>query len=93
MTSEGAGGADREPSNTDLLAFMQQAFTHLTTEIAAVRADIGDAKDELRGEIRATEAGLVSRIDAVQQVLRSVKSDIAAHVDDPGTHHRHGNAA
>lgn len=83
--TEGTG----EPSNADLLAFMQQAFAHLTTEIAGVRADVADAKDELRGEIRATEAGLVSRLDAVQQVVRSVKSDIAAHVDDRDTHHRH----
>jgi hypothetical protein len=78
-----------EPSNADLLAFMQQAFAHLTTEIAGVRADVADAKDELRGEIRATEAGLISRLDAVQQVVRSVKSDISAHVDDRDTHHRH----
>ena len=86
---EGMREETPEPSNADLLAFMQQAFAHLTTEIAAVRADVADTRDSLRGEIRATEASLVSRIDAVQQVVRSVKSDIAAHVDDRDTHHRH----
>jgi hypothetical protein len=81
-----------EPSNADLLAFMRQAFAHLTTEVAKtnsalaeVKADVADVK----GEIRATEASLTARIDAVQQVVRSVKADIAAHVDDREAHHRH----
>lgn len=78
-----------EPTNADLLAFMRDGFAHVMTELAAVKADVAavDAKaDDLRGEIRATEATLTSRIDAVQQVVRSVKADIAAHVHDPNLH-------
>lgn len=89
-----------QPSNADLLAFMQSAFAHLATEISGVKADVAGVNVELRagldglreeihGDIRASEARLASRIDAVQQVVRSVKSDIAAHVDDRDTHHRH----
>ena len=92
-----------EPSNADLLAFMQQAFAHLTTEVAGVKADIAgvDGKadtlaanldgmtEELRGEIRATEARLTVRLGALQKVVQSVKGDIAAHAADPDAHHRH----
>lgn len=85
-----------EPTNADLLAFMQTAFAHLSTEIAGVKTDVGEVKadlagteDRLRGEIRATEATLGARIEAVQQVVRSVKADLAAHVNDPDAHRPH----
>lgn len=72
----------------DLTTATAQSFGHVMTGLAGVKADIADAKDELRGEIRATEASLIARIDAVQQVVRSVKADVASHVQD-GPHHRH----
>lgn len=85
-----------EPSNADLMAFMTTSFAHVMAEISGVKADVGavraelaDTRDELRGEIRATEATLTARIDAVQQVVRSVKADLATHVNDPSAHHRH----
>lgn len=75
---------------------MQTAFSQLTTEIATTNAkvdelslNVADATDELRGEIRATEANLVSRVNAVQEVMRSVKADVARHIADPTAHHRH----
>lgn len=78
-----------EPTNADLLAFMQTAFAQMTTEIAGVKADLAATEDRLRGEIRATEATLGARIEAVQQVVRSVKADLAAHVNDPEAHRPH----
>jgi hypothetical protein len=85
-----------EPTNADLLAFMKLGFAQLTTAIATTNAkvdevilNVADATDELRGEIRATEATLTARIDAVQQVVRSVKADVASHVNDSSAHHRH----
>lgn len=93
----------QEPSNAELLAFMReqaaalQALTEMTqagfalamTEQAKTNAKIDEVRDELRGEIRATEANLVSRINAVEEVVRSVKADVASHVGDGGAHHRH----
>lgn len=85
-----------EPTNADLLAFMQTAFAQLTTAVATVNAKVDElgvkvdaVEDRLRGEIQATEADLASRIGAVQDVLRTVKADIASHVDNPANHHRH----
>lgn len=71
---------------------MSTSFAHLATEISGVKADIGSlAADvaDVKAEIRAVEAGLISRIDSVQQVVRSVKADIARHMDDGDAHHRH----
>lgn len=79
----------QEPTNADLLAFMREGFAHVMTEIAGVKADVAASRDELRGEVRATEANLVSRINSVQEVVRSVKADVASHVNDPTAHHRH----
>lgn len=92
-----------EPTNADLLTrmnelldFTKRAFSHTMTEIAGVKADVAGVKadlaateDRLRGEIRATEATLGARIEAVQQVVRSVKADLAAHVNDPNAHRPH----
>lgn len=89
-----------EPTNADLLAFMQQFSSHVMTELAKtnakidgvrdeLKADIAGTEDRLRGEIRATEATLGARIEAVQQVVRSVKADLAAHVNDPDAHRPH----
>jgi hypothetical protein len=85
-----------DPTNADLLAFMKLGFAQLTTAIATTNAKVDelsvkldDAKDELRGEIRATEATLTARINSVQEVIRSVKADTAAHLNDPTAHHRH----
>lgn len=72
----------------DLTTATAQGFGHVMTELAGVKSDVAAVKDELRGEIRATEASLIARIDAVQQVVRSVKADVASHVQD-GPHHRH----
>lgn len=85
-----------EPTNADLLAFMTEFSGHVMAEFAKVRADVADVRreladteDRLRGEIRATEATLGARIEAVQQVVRSVKADLAAHVNDPEAHRPH----
>lgn len=66
-----------EPTNADLLEFMQTAFAHLTTQIAGVKDDLVHS-----------EARLTSRIGDVQQVVQSVKADLAAH-DADGHGHRH----
>lgn len=73
----------------DIALAMQTGFGHVMTEIAGVKADVADTEDRLRGEIRATEATLGARIEAVQQVVRSVKADLAAHVNDPDAHRPH----
>lgn len=85
-----------EPTNADLLAFMQTAFSQMSTSIATTNAKVDElavkldaTEDRLRGEIRATEATLGARIEAVQQVVRSVKADLAAHVNDPNAHRPH----
>lgn len=92
------------PSNADLLAFMQSAFTHLATELATVKADVAETRaelaevradvagvrEELRGEIRASEARVLSRVASLQQVVQSVRADLSRHTD--GTH-PHGHAA
>lgn len=94
-------GFEPEPTNYQIMAAIQQlaegqqalsevmmqSFAHLATEVAKANAKIDGAVDDLRGEIRATEAALVSRIDSVQQVVRSVKADVARHLDD----HDHGH--
>lgn len=74
-----------EPTNADLLAFMQTAFAQLTTEVAGVKADVADLSQDLRN----TEAALAGRIDSVSHALRSLKEDVARHLDDPEAHHRH----
>lgn len=74
-----------DPTNADLLAFMQTAFAQLTTEVAGVKADVADLSQDLRN----TEAALAGRIDSVSHALRSLKEDVARHLDDPEAHHRH----
>jgi hypothetical protein len=75
-----------EPTNSDLLAFMQQAFAHLTTEISKTNAKV----DGLATALAHAEARLASRIGDVQQVVQSVKADLAAHIADD---HDHRHAA
>ena len=75
-----------EPTNSDLLEFMKTAFAHLTTEIGKTNAKV----DGLADELAHTEARLTSRIGDVQQVVQSLKADVAAHVADGHGHdHRH----
>lgn len=71
-----------EPSNADLLQFMQTAFAHLTTQISGVKDDLVQS-----------EARLTSRIGDVQQVVQSLKADLAAHVADGHDGHGHRHAA
>lgn len=92
-----------EPTNAELLAALneqsaalaaltemfQAGFGHLATEVASVKTEVQQSEDRLRGEIRATEVSLAARIEAVQQVVRSVKADLAAHVNDPDAHRPH----
>lgn len=75
-------GQAPEPSNADLLQFMQTAFAHLTTQIAGVKDDVAH-----------TEARLTSRISDVQQVVQSLKADLAAHVADGHDGRDHPRAA
>jgi hypothetical protein len=91
-----------EPTNRDLLEFMQTAFAHLTTELGKtnakvdevalgltdVAANLDGVREELRGEIRASEARVLSRVASLQQVVQNMKTDLSRHVDDGG-HHRH----
>jgi len=81
-----------EPTNADLLAFMQTAFAQLTTEIAGVKADFGGFRDDmaevkagieqLRGdaaELKVEFALLEARVDdAHRAILR--------HGNDPNAH-------
>lgn len=75
-------GPSPEPSNADLLAFMQTAFAHLATQIAGVKDDVAHA-----------EARLTSRIGDVQGVVQSLKADLAAHVADGHDDHGQPHAA
>lgn len=91
-----------EPTNGDLMAFMREGFAHLTVELAKTNAKVDElgsrfdelgsrfdvAETSLRSEIRASEARVTNRINAVQDVVRSAKADHAAHLDDPNAHHR-----
>lgn len=73
----------------DLTQAAADGFAHVMTELAGVKSDVAASEDRLRGEIRATEADLSSRIGAVQDVLRTLKADLAAHVNDPNAHRPH----
>lgn len=73
----------------DLTQATADGFAHVMTELAGVKSDVAASEDRLRGEIRATEADLSSRIGAVQDVLRTLKADLAAHVNDPNAHRPH----
>lgn len=78
-----------QPTNAEIMAVLQALASNQTIGLANLNSKIEAVRDELRGEIRATEANLVARINSVQEVVRSVKADISAHVDDPTAHHRH----
>lgn len=85
-----------EPTLADVMEYLREFSGHVMAEFSKVSdrfnqtdAAIAGAEDRLRGEIQATEADLASRIGAVQDVLRTLKADLAAHVNDPEAHHRH----
>lgn len=85
-----------EPTNADLLAFMQTFSSHVMTELAkangkidALDAKVDAVETSLRNEIRASENRLGRRIDDVQNVVRTLKGDLADHIGDPENHHRH----
>lgn len=85
-----------EPTLADVMEYLREFSGHVMAEFSKVNdrfnqtdAAIAGAEDRLRGEIQATEADLASRIGAVQDVLRTLKADLAAHVNDPEAHHRH----
>jgi len=85
-----------EPTLGDVMEYLREFSGHVMAEFAKVRGDVADVRrelagteDRLRGEIRATEADLSSRIGAVQDVLRTLKADLAAHVNDPNAHRPH----
>lgn len=69
----------------DLIEATAAGFGHVMTEIAGVKADVGDLQQDLRN----TEAALAGRIDSVSHALRSLKEDVARHLDDPDLHHGH----
>lgn len=83
----------QEPTLADVMTVLQALASNMTIGFAETRAEMrqgfSDTRDELRGEIQAAEANLVSRVNAVQEVVRSVKADVARHVGDTDTHHRH----
>lgn len=58
-----------EPTNADLLAFMQTAFAQLTTEIAGVKADFGELKDTVAG-LKADLAATDRKVDSVRTEMR-----------------------
>lgn len=87
-----SAGQSAEPTNADPLAVMQAGFAQLTTEIAGLKADVGDIKvdlADLRQDLRNTETAIAARIDSLGHVVRSLKEDLARHVNDPDAHHRH----
>lgn len=69
----------------DLTQAAADGFGHVMTEISGVKADVADLSQDLRN----TEAALAGRIDSVSHALRSLKEDVARHLDDPEAHHRH----
>ena len=85
--------ASPEPTLADVMTVLQALASNMTVGFADIRAEMrqgfADTRDELRGEIQASEANLVSRVNAVQEVIRSVKADVARHVGDGNAHHRH----
>jgi hypothetical protein len=89
-----------EPTLNDVIAVMNAGFAQVMTELAKTNAKIDGVQDSLgaridvaetslRAEIRATEARLAGRIDSVSHALRTVKEDLAQHVNDPNAHHGH----
>lgn len=61
-----------EPTNADLLAFMQQAFSHLTTELGKTNAIVGQIAEGQRVQGRAiSEASAeLGQVSADVSVLR-----------------------
>lgn len=85
-----------EPTLGDVMEYLREFSGHVMAEFSKVNdrfnqtdAAIAASEDRLRGEIQATEADLSSRIGAVQDVLRTLKADLAAHVNDPNAHRPH----
>lgn len=85
-----------EPTLADVMEYLREFSGHVMAEFSKVNdrfnqvdAAVAASEDRLRGEIQATEADLASRIGAVQDVLRTLKADLAAHVNDPDAHRPH----
>lgn len=86
-----------EPTLADVMEVMKAGFSQLSTALATANARLEelDAKVDtvetsLRHEIRDSESRLGRRIDDVQNVVRTLKADLAAHLNDPNAH---GHAA
>lgn len=85
-----------EPTLSDVMTFLREFSGHVMAEFAGIKADVADVRHELgavetslRDEIRAAENRLGRRIDDVQNVVRTLKADLADHIGNPANHHRH----
>lgn len=62
----------------------------LDAKVDAVDMKVDAVETSLRHEIRDAENRLGRKIDDVQNVVRTLKADLAGHMDDPSAH---GHAA
>lgn len=62
----------------DIALAMQAAFGHVMVEIAGVK-----------DEVQRAEASITTRVADVQNVVRTLKGDLADHIGNPDNHHRH----
>lgn len=94
-----------EPTNADLLAFMQSAFTHLSTEISGVKAEVAshgdrlDSIDVLLAQVHADVVQTRGEVAAVKldttrihKAVSKLQDTLHVHIADPDAH-GHGNAA
>lgn len=88
--------APQEPTLADVMEYLKQFSGHVMAELAktngkldALDAKVDAVETSLRHEIRDSENRLGRRIDDVQNVVRTLKADLAEHIGNPDNHHRH----
>lgn len=87
-------GPTPEPSNADLLAFMQQAFAHLTTELSGVKADVASVKEDVAtvktdvAGVKRDVASVKSDTTEIHRYVGDLQDRLHGHFADPDAHGR-----
>lgn len=84
-----AGAELEESRHTEVT----QALEALAELAHAQHAQLAGLREEVGGDVRAAEARIASRLDDLRRAVHALKTDFVRHANDPGAHHRHGNAA
>ena len=74
-----------EPTNADLLAFMQTAFAHLTTEVSGVKADIAALKADV-ASVKGDVASVKGDTREIHRYVGEMQDRLHRHLADPGAH-------